>query len=292
MQGNLHDEEFEHIDADAVCEACSNVNPPGTLLCKVCGNNLRDQRTRRLQAGGPVEVAAPRFQIARVLWSILTVVGLFAILWTALNVPTIEQWLTTGFAAAEENTVDINPESYWTGPDAPVFENLGAMLDSNPLTIQQASLTAPGAPKGSFDGLYILKRSTRPEAIVLGSAAIVTEGDNVHFLARLSGGTEVRGTGQKTSEHIARAITVGIRYPDGTYDDGYGFAEVQPTGELVCTGLYGAQEWSADAIAIPIPPGLLAGAAPEPEPVAETESEAVVEDEAAAPAESESTAPA
>ena len=47
-----HHEHVEHLDADAVCEACDTVNPEGTLLCKTCGNNLRDQRARRMKAGG------------------------------------------------------------------------------------------------------------------------------------------------------------------------------------------------------------------------------------------------
>ena len=52
MQGNSHDhhEAVEHLDADAVCEPCGNVNPEGTLLCKTCGNNLRDM-IQAIEAG-------------------------------------------------------------------------------------------------------------------------------------------------------------------------------------------------------------------------------------------------
>ncbi|MCX5757207.1 MAG: hypothetical protein NTU83_01615, partial [Candidatus Hydrogenedentes bacterium] len=42
--------DIERIDADAVCEKCGTVNPEETLLCKTCGNNLRDQRLHRVQS--------------------------------------------------------------------------------------------------------------------------------------------------------------------------------------------------------------------------------------------------
>ena len=52
----MHKELFEHpdyhegIEADAVCAQCGSANPEGTLICKTCGNNLRDQRLMRIAA--------------------------------------------------------------------------------------------------------------------------------------------------------------------------------------------------------------------------------------------------
>ena len=44
----------ERVDADAVCARCGAVNPEDSLLCKVCGNFLRDLRGRRLAVYEPV----------------------------------------------------------------------------------------------------------------------------------------------------------------------------------------------------------------------------------------------
>jgi len=52
----MHKEPFkppeyrEGIEADAVCAQCGSANPEGTLICKTCGNNLRDQRMLRITA--------------------------------------------------------------------------------------------------------------------------------------------------------------------------------------------------------------------------------------------------
>ena len=48
-----HLPEGERLDADAVCGSCGTVNPEDTLLCKSCGNNLRDQRQTRIAVDGP-----------------------------------------------------------------------------------------------------------------------------------------------------------------------------------------------------------------------------------------------
>jgi hypothetical protein len=80
------EDNFEYIDADAVCEQCSTVNPAGTLLCKTCGNNLRDQRMRRLAADEGMEAVHASDRPIRMLTGLLVVLGLLAILWAAINV--------------------------------------------------------------------------------------------------------------------------------------------------------------------------------------------------------------
>lgn len=104
MQGNRHDahDVVEHLDADAVCELCGNVNPEGTLLCKQCGNNLRDQRSRRMHTtGGPTSVVESSFSISRIVRGVVIVFGICAVLWVALEaVSTIETWLMSGVQSA------------------------------------------------------------------------------------------------------------------------------------------------------------------------------------------------
>ena len=302
MQGNPHDhpEEFEHIDADAVCEACSNVNPPGTLLCKVCGNNLRDQRIRRMQGGGPAEVAAPRFQVRRIVSGVLATAGLLAVIVLAFNVDTLESALQARIEASSDSGTEFSPELFWEGPESVRFESLAASLQSTPLTIEQASVQPQGAPLAKLDGFYVLKRSTDEAASVLGSACVKTDGEEVNFVARLAGGTEIRGIGEMSSDSVIQAYHIGIREPDNLYSDAYGLARNESSGALVCSGLFGAPEMPVDLVAIQIPESLLtstsrpaedaaeAAAAAEPMPAAEpapVDSATAPADEAAPAAE-------
>lgn len=257
MQENPHDihEAAEHIDADAVCEACGHVNPEGTLLCKMCGNNLRDQRARRMKAGGPIIKSEPVIHIGRIVRGVVILFGIGTVLWAAFNVSTIESWLLSGVQSVEakgQNIVD--PKSFWIGPDAAHYAELTATLDQHKLTIDDASAVPPGAPQASLDGLYVLKRS--PEATVspLGMAAVKTVGDTIYFSARLAGGTEIRGSAEKSSDTIIQAYNIGVLDPDGTYTDAYGIAQVSPTGEVRCSGFFGDgdQEMPANVVAIPI----------------------------------------
>ncbi len=255
MAGNPQDREpeFEHIDADAVCEACANVNPPGTLLCKICGNNLRDQRVRRMQAGGPVEMAQPKLPIGTILRGIGAVVAFIVIGVVALNVQSIEQWATSGYEARAESTISVSPEIYWSGPDAPLFEAMAVKIDESPLTVAQASAVPSGTASSTFDGFYVLKRSTDPVATVLGAALVQTNGDIVKFVAILADGTEIRAEATKNSDTIAEAINVGIRDVDGVVTGGYGFAQIQANGEIECTGMYGPSDTQISGVAILIP---------------------------------------
>jgi len=132
----------------------------------------------------------------------------------------------------------------------------------------------------------VLKRSTDPTATVLGSAIVRTSGPTVYFVAKLAGGTEIRGEGTQNSAKLAEAINIGARDPDGTIIRALGFAQMQATGELICSGMFGEQDYTADAVAIPIPADLTTI----PEPIQdEAPSEALIDpieavDEAAAEA--------
>jgi len=255
MQGNSHDhhEAVEHLDADAVCEPCGNVNPEGTLLCKTCGNNLRDQRVRRMQAGGSVASAEPKVSIGNIARGVLILFGIGTVLWTAFNVSTIEAWLLSGVQSVEAkggNTV--SPETFWTGPDAARYSELSTALEENPLTMEEAAIVPPGAPRPSLDGRYILKRTTESSVSPIGSAIVHSDGATCYFVAKLAGGTEIRGSAQRTSDTMLQAYNIGILDPDGTVMEAYGYAQVQPTGEIRCSGLFGEYERPASIVAIPV----------------------------------------
>ncbi|HOJ68818.1 MAG TPA: hypothetical protein PLH06_08470, partial [Candidatus Hydrogenedentes bacterium] len=84
------------LDADAVCAQCGMVNPEGTLLCKNCGNNLRDQRMLRLQADEALqgrETAAE--QRNTFLRNALGVLGVLVLLYLGLNASSLMNLLTS-----------------------------------------------------------------------------------------------------------------------------------------------------------------------------------------------------
>jgi hypothetical protein len=267
MQGNPHDHhEVEHLDADAVCEACGNVNPEGTLLCKTCGNNLRDQRVRRMKTGGPVSTVESSVSVSNIVRGVVILFGICAVLWAAFNVSTIESWLLSGVQSAEaKSETTATPESFWTGPDAARYTALATTLAEHEVTVAEASIVPPGAPMPSLDGLYILKRSAAAVASPVGSAIVQLKGDEAYFVAILAGGTQIRGSASKSSDTMFQAVSIGILDSDGTYTEAYGYAQLQPTGELLCSGLFGEFETQADIIAIPSPSADVSAGEPAPQ---------------------------
>lgn len=277
MQGNpLEHHDVEHLDADAVCEACDNVNPEGTLLCKTCGNNLRDQRARRMQAA-PVAPAERSFSIANIVRGVLILFGICVVLWVALNVSTIESWLMSGVqsVAASGQSV-VSPESFWDGPGAARYNELAGILQEYPVTIEEAGMLPPGAPLPSLDGRYVIKRSADSIASPLGSAMIRMDGDTAYFVALLAGGTEIRGSADRSSDTMFQAVSIGILHADGSFSDAFGVGQIRATGEIKCSGLFGEYETPADAVAIPVPTDGL----PAPAPLDETAEPAPADDAA------------
>jgi len=227
-----------HIEADAVCEQCSTVNPAGTLLCKSCGNNLRDQRTRRLSAAGPVIPMEDTGRPRRLLAGLLTVLGLLVILWVAFNVTSIEAMLTRGF---EETSDAADPESLWNSSAASVYDDLAKELAERPITEleQQMALTQSNLSTG-FDGRYVLKRSEEPFAPVIGYAIVKTQGESVFFDAVVLRENEFRGEARVMSSSLLQADLVGVKTPNA-YLEAYGVGQVSP-GKFDCRGYTTATE--------------------------------------------------
>ncbi|GMU92814.1 MAG: hypothetical protein AMXMBFR4_18720 [Candidatus Hydrogenedentota bacterium] len=261
------EEEFEHLNADAVCEACDHVNPPGTLLCKVCGNNLRDQRARRLAAGaasGEVsESARPRLVLA----GLLSILGLLLMIWVGVNVGNIESFLVSQYEA--QTRAEFSPENLWIGPDSRAYERLRTDLRGHPLSETDAVASAPGAKLESVDGRSLLKQRDDPLAPILGQALAETDGEVVRVVALFSNGTEARGEGVFRSEGRLETETIGIRRVDGSYASARGFAQPLNNGLVTCSGYISAppagivvepdplapsaQEKLQQMIAIPLP---------------------------------------
>ncbi len=237
-QGSDHkfggDPSFERIDADAVCEECGTVNPEGTLFCKSCGNNLRDQRSRRMTADGGGELKDTPVQTSRrVLVGLLTVFALLLLVWAAMpgNVQRLQDSLT------RQISDDIpDPRYYWEGPDSNVFSAMARDLRENPVTsadIRRADESGAGNQQ-DYGGRYFLRDGGRPQDPVLGSALVVDSQGELYFVAVL-GNTEIRGIGDLRSTRYPSARFAGISR-EGRFSIGHGYAQPLENGGFLCVG--------------------------------------------------------
>lgn len=228
------EDSFEHFDADAVCEQCSTVNPAGTLLCKTCGNNLRDQRMRRLTADEGMDAAHASDRPIRVLTGLLVVFGLLAILWAAINVwnGNVENWLTNRIEVTETKT-SIDPAQFWTGDDASVYDTMSRELRDNPISEAEAALS-PEASE-TLDGRYTI-RENAPGSRLVGGALVQTRGNTVYFVAQIGRLVEIRGKVPVNGDGQYEAEQIGVEWGNSVLD-AYGVARRQPTGNFTCVGV-------------------------------------------------------
>ncbi len=226
---------FEHIDADAVCEQCSTVNPAGTLLCKTCGNNLRDQRIRRLASDEGIEIIHGSDRPRRVLTGLLVAFGLLAILWTAINVwnGNVENWLTRGITATDSSG-SLDPNQYWSGPESAVYTEMSRELADNPITADEAAQFTTGAAEEGVDGRYVIL-ADGPGSRMVGGAIVRTRGNSIEFVAQVGRGIEVRGRATVSTDDQYEAQEVGVEWGNSTLD-GYGIARLQDAGVFTCVG--------------------------------------------------------
>lgn len=218
---------IDHLDADAVCIQCSTVNPEGTLICKTCGNNLRDQRSTRMVAdqmmdgGGTKQSNRQRLSIA------LTTLGILVILYVTLNLGAIESALVRSQLA----TVD-HIQALWTGADNSIYTELAAALTVRPST--QAIIQArndPVAP-ATVDGKYVIFSQDRS----VGTANVSQRGSAIYFVAKLFTGQELRGKATTGQQYIrVRWEFAGYRSADG-YTAIAGMAQRKPDGTLEIFG--------------------------------------------------------
>ncbi len=230
-------QDYDRLDADAVCAECGTVNPEGTLFCKTCGNNLRDQRQNRMTADGGVTVNAgdTAEKRQRLLTGLLSAFGLLLILWTVINLGQIQNWLTKGMvegpAVAEEN-----PGWFWFGEDADQYDSMLAYLDANPIStsdIEQAAIKVP--TRAILEGRYFLREGSSPSQPVVGSAYVIQEGDLLRFVARI-GDLEIRGEASVESSANPEAPFTGISTggrPEGAF--GYATRNEDDAG-FTCVG--------------------------------------------------------
>jgi ribosomal protein L40E len=192
---------FDVIDADAVCSECGEVNPQGTVLCKQCGNNLREQRLRRIETGPLLDVEGGHSSPLRLLTGLIALLGVLLVLWTAFNVETIVDWMAHGMTRADVER-EFRPRDLWRGEDGRVFTDLGNDLGEPGRMLFGMSATAPAGD--DLTGRYQL----RPMQAIgmlnqpVGEAVVARDEGTFYVLARLANGTEIRAKAEQVGRDL------------------------------------------------------------------------------------------
>jgi ribosomal protein L40E len=223
----------DHLDADAVCAQCGTVNPEATLICRVCGNNLRDQRLRRLQAEQQLEGKAASFNGRQVARAVFGTLALLLLLWVAINA----QNITDAFYNVGGDSQGI-AAALWSGPDGAILQELSMVLAASqpsPAAILAARATPTTGDQA--DGRYVIFFADATEdAPHLGTGIVRTVGDAVYFVAQLSGGGEVRGKATRRGSAYVVEPGNGAVFSEGAYSEVVGFARGQDDGSYEVAG--------------------------------------------------------
>lgn len=186
---------MERVDADAVCARCGSINPEDTLICKVCGNNLRDQRVARLAHGQIVEALPETVERRRYLSGFLALIGGAIILGALFNLGRIEDGLVELLAGSSGPQLGL-----WSGEDGQMLTSLAAELTTRPLTdeeIQEAMLSPLVVE--DYSGRYVLAIRDESDGLLPVGEAMVRHEDETYYFAGRTGTTEVRGKARVNS---------------------------------------------------------------------------------------------
>ncbi len=242
----------ERIDADAVCVECGSVNPEGTLLCKTCGNNLRDQRARRTTGILAENVAEQGHRQVPLVKIGLTIIGILVIIWTALNVENLEQAMVYTQMSDQGGA-----RAFWPGSDGKVYDRMAEELRARPISPQESRLAVDRVfSDGTYAGRYTLVSASRSTGLPIGEALVKEEGDRVRYVAFLTRqNIEIRGVAKfEENTRIASRGTAALK-TDSDYFDVSGFAQQSANGGFECYGLTTLNSTdSYSALAYRIPP--------------------------------------
>lgn len=224
---------IEHIDADAVCAQCGTVNPEDTLLCKSCGNNLRDQRLLRVAEGRGFDEAPEAPQLSRRVLGGLTIVGLLIVVWIGAKARegALEDWLVDRLMGSAATA-----RTYWGGSNSAVYDELLRQLELNPITPTERdrAMQSPASAQG-FDGRYFIRLGNEPDDRVIGQANVRQEGSTLYFVAKLARRVEIRGAAQLREDGRPIVESAAVRIGD-ELTTAYGFAQKNDDGSFMCYG--------------------------------------------------------
>lgn len=237
------------VEMDAVCERCGTVNPEETLLCKNCGNNLRDQRARRMATAEIYENLEPSQSKFRLLTGLLPFLGLLLIVWTAMNVERIEGWLTS-----TQSTVDQIGQEYFVGTESAPYDALATELNKHEVTQNQANLAmSQKANPAEFEGRYAIMHRSFGEIELGGQALVAKQGKGYIFVAHMENGMEIRGKADVDSTGKIQAERIGARF-EGKFASGAGAAQPTDTVGYAVYGILDLSNVVFEGTAYAVPP--------------------------------------
>lgn len=236
---NLEPPHGTSLDADAVCAMCGTVNPEATLICKVCGNNLRDQRVQRMHSEQSFESVMEPPVARRWVAGVLTVIGALLVILVAINVDSIVSYAVVG------NIGSSGIDAMWNGDQSSVFDRLSdelkAAAPSQEVIDEAVASVVPleeGAELPSMEGLYVLfQANATPDAPPVGTAILHLEGEEFAFVARLETGHEIRGWASERSAGLLTADAQrAVAYDKAAYRPVYGYAQQADDGTVAGWG--------------------------------------------------------
>ncbi|HNZ49576.1 MAG TPA: hypothetical protein PLY90_02515 [Candidatus Hydrogenedentes bacterium] len=227
----------EGIDADAVCGQCNTVNPEGTLLCKVCGNNLRDQRLLRMTADQMLEGEAKSASNSTLLYKLLPILGLLFVLWLGVNA----RQLMTSMTSTQKTDYELAgalAASLWNGEGKERYDDLAARIQltrASETAADHARLTV--RPMSAIkSGSYAVFMRTGTEERFVGIARIAVENDSVYYAALMKNATEFRGKASLSDGlFVSRWDNSGL-FSGGAFYAMAGTAQIQPDGSVSLSG--------------------------------------------------------
>ena len=173
--------QFEQMDADAVCSQCGTVNDEGTLLCKSCGNNLRDQRAQRVAQSTTGDYITPKKSPVQLLTGLLVVLGILTIFYVVLNLQSFEDMMLESITN-QENPAD---QDLWEGTYAPMYAEMLAEIEGTPTPedIRRITLNSP-LTETTYSGRYLIlpEASATTTRSIIGEAQLKRIGNRVHFV--------------------------------------------------------------------------------------------------------------
>ena len=221
------------FDADAVCAQCGTVNPEGTLLCKACGINLREQRELRLSAAQQLATPAGGGKTGW-LSKALAALGILVVVWVAINIKNLEDFLVSAnLPSGSEARV------FWDAASGQVYDELLGKLDANPITDAELemALSAP-QPSDVYEGRFVLMLDdSAQDPRQVGQAFVQQTGQKLVFAAVLRNGVEVRGDAWLDGQGrpVARD-SAGVQVRRGEYFIAFGVAMQVEKGVFECYG--------------------------------------------------------
>lgn len=238
--------QVDKLDADAVCAQCSTVNAEGTLLCKVCGNNLRDQRNRRMQADQAMDLEHTGHRRRAVSSGILFVMAIGIIIATLVNQESIVEWLINVQSPPEPSLQQL-----WAGDFDAYFQPMLDEVDAAGMNAETAKAAMESSPQNpELPGLYVLFKDEN----FLGTANVRIEGQEVYFVARLLDDEEVRGVARAEVDNIIlNQDSAAIMRRRGSLDSFTGVAIPKGDGMVECMGDNGVVRESFNAYRVPAP---------------------------------------